>query len=95
MAQNFERMLTLSKKASRMDINTTPQLAFAETSEKVNPRVCMDTEGTLHPESKTNSYFFVICDAFTHFVVNISTHLKDAETAADVLLKKWIIFFGH
>ena len=71
-----------------MDINTTPQLAFAETSERFNPRICMDTEGTIHPESKENCYIFVICDAFTLFVVNISTHLKDAETAADVLIKQ-------
>ena len=44
---------------------------------------------------KENSSIFVICDAFTYFVVTKPTTLNDAEIAADVSIKKWIIFSGQ
>ena len=46
-----------TNKASRMDINTAPQLFFAETAEGFNHRISMDTKGPIHHSSKGNSYF--------------------------------------
>ena len=43
---------------------------------------------------KKNCKTFLICDAFTHFVVPKPTPLNDAETAADVLLNQGIKFLG-
>ena len=77
-----------------MHINTTPKLEFAEIDEKFNHRNSMNTKGFIHPALKKNSHFFVIYDAFTHFVVTKPTALIDAKTAADVLLKQGIIVFG-
>ena len=77
-----------------MDKISAPQLEFAETAERFNHRMSMDNKGPIHPASKGNSYIFVICDAFTHFVVTKPTPLHDAQTAADILLKQWILFFG-
>ena len=54
----------------------------------------MDTKGPIHLATKRNSYRFVIYDAFTHFVVTEPTPPNVSETAADALLKQWIIFSG-
>ena len=37
----------------------------------------------------------MICDAFTHSIITKPTLFKDAETAADDLLREWIKFFGQ
>ena len=76
-----------------MDLNTATQLALAETSDNFNHRISMDTKGPIHPSSKNNNYIFVICDAFTHYVITKAAPTNDAETAAEVLLKKWILSF--
>ena len=77
-----------------MDTNTAPQLDIAETAEGFNQRISMDTKGTIHPASKGSSYVFVICDAFTHFVVTKPASFNDDETAANVSLEQSIINFG-
>ena len=76
-----------------MDINTATQIPFASTANNFNHRISMDTKGPIFPKSKDNNYIFVICDAFSHFVITQPTPLNDAETATEVLLKKWIIPF--
>ena len=73
-----------TNKASRMDKNTASQLEFAETAERFNHGTSMNMKGPIHPASNGNSYIFVICEAFTRFVVTKPTPLNDAETAADV-----------
>ena len=83
-----------TQKSSRMDINTATQIPFASTANNFNHRISMDTKGPIFPKSKDNNYIFVICDAFSHFVITQPTPLNDAETATEVLLKKWIIPFG-
>ena len=46
-----------TNKASRIDINTAPQLHFAETAERFNHSISVDTKGPIHHSSKGNSYF--------------------------------------
>ena len=77
--------------ASRIDKNTTPQLEFAETAEGINHRISMNT---MDPVLKRNSCFFVICKAFLTFVVAKRAPIIDAQTAANILLKQWVYFFG-
>ena len=72
-----------TQKSSRMDINTATQIPFASTANNFNHRISMDTKGPIFPASKDNHYIFVICDAFSHFVVTQPTPLNDAETATE------------
>ena len=84
-----------TQKSSRMDINTATQIPFASTANNFNHRISMDTKGPIFPKSKDNNYIFVICDAFSHFVITQPTPLNDAETATEVLLKNGLFLLAH
>ena len=74
-----------------MGKNTAPLLEFAETAAGFTHCINMETTGFIHLASKGNSDFFVNCDGFTQIVVAKPTPFDVAETAADLLLKPWII----
>ena len=67
-----------------MDINTATKLPFAQQSDCFNHRISMDTKGPIYPPSKGNSYIYVICDAFSHFVVTQPAPTNDAQTAMEI-----------
>ena len=71
-----------------MDIHTATKLPFAQQSDCFNHRISMDTKGPIYPPSKGNSYIYVICDAFSRFVITQPAPTNDAQTAMDILLKK-------
>ena len=54
----------------------------------------MDTKGPVYPQSNGTSFIYVICDAFSHFVITQPAPTNDAQTAMDTLLKKWTLPFG-
>ena len=54
----------------------------------------MDTKGPINSALKGDSFIFVIRVESTEFLVTKPTPPNDSETAADVLLKQWIIFHG-
>ena len=54
----------------------------------------MDTKGPFFPSSKGNSYFFVIFNAFSHFVVTNLTPQISSKYALQTLLHHWITKFG-
>ena len=78
-----------------MNINTAPQFEFAETAERFNHRISKDTKGPFHPATKKKIPFFVICLAFTCFVVTRPIPPNDAKISADVLLRQGRTFLAH
>ena len=53
----------------------------------------MDTKGTINSPSNQNSYFHVIVDAFSHFVVTVPVKQNNAQNAVNSLLHHWITKF--
>ena len=75
-------------------IQTSKIQTFSENASFFNYRISMDTKGLINPPSKQNSYFHVIVDAFSHFVVTVPNKQNNAQTAVNSLLHHWIAKFG-
>ena len=71
-----------------------PKQPFLEVSPYFNHRISMHTKGPISPSSDGKSYFYVIVDAFTHFVVLHPSPKNDANHALSVLFDHWITKFG-
>ena len=70
------------------------QQPFIEVSPYFNQRISMDTKGPISPPSDGNSYFYVIVDAFTHYVILHPSPKNDATNALTILFDHSIVKFG-
>ena len=75
-------------------IQTASIQTFSENASYFNYRISMDTKGPINPPSNQNSYFHVIVDAFSHFVVTVPIKQSNAQNAVNSLLHHWITKFG-
>ena len=73
--------------------NVSPPLPFYENAIHLNYRISLDTNGPISPSSQENS-FFVLNDAFSHFVVNNPAPYVSANNAIQTPLQHWITKFG-
>ena len=74
--------------------NIAPLLPFYGIATHFNYRFSMDTKGPISPTSNSNSYFFVIIDAFSHFIITNPTPNINSKHAIYTLLYHWITKFG-
>ena len=75
-------------------IQTAPPQSFSEPAPSFNYRISMDTKGPIKPPSYNKSYFHVLYDAFSHFVVTVPIKSNTAKTAKKLFKHHWIIKFG-
>ena len=75
-------------------IQTATIQTFSENASYFNYRISMDTKGPVSPPSKQNSYFHVIVDDCSHFVVTVPVKQNNAQNAVSSLLHHWITKFG-
>ena len=75
-----------------MKIRTAPTQCFSGHAPSFNCRLSMDTNGPINPPpSQHYSYFHVIVDAFSHFIVTVPIKSNNAKTRVKTLLHRWII----
>ena len=72
-----------------MKIRTAPTQLFSEDAPSSNYRISMDTKGHINPPSQHKSYFHVIVDAFSHFVVTVP--IKSNNASPKLQLKLYYI----
>ena len=74
-----------------MDIHTAPQRDSAETAEGFNYRIGMENKKPIHAASK--KFLYIRQSRIFHTICCYEANpVSDAETAADILLKQWILF---
>ena len=77
-----------------MDIKTATQLQFAQFSDALTIELAWTPKVLYTHLLKATPYNYGICDAFSHYVVTQPAPSNDAQTAAEILLKNWILPFG-
>ena len=77
-----------------MEIPTAPIQSFVEHAPSFKYRHSMDTKGPINPPSDNKSYFNVIGDAFSHFIVTVPSKSNDAKTSVKTLFHHWNTKYG-
>ena len=81
-------------KHNNQKIQTATVQTISENASYFNYRISMDAKGPINPPSKQNSYFHVIVDAFSHFIVTVPVKQNNAQNAVNSQLHRWITKFG-
>ena len=70
------------------------QYQLATTKTYFNEMIMINTKGPIHPTSEGNNYFFVLVDAFSHYVTITCAPKNNAHYAFTALFEHWFMKFG-